>query len=48
MYLYLAELNSLHSQLKLQKEHPNTAQNSHHSVDAYANFQTTLSTGDVD
>ena len=33
VYLYLAELNSLHSRLKLHKEHPAVTQNTNVSVD---------------
>ena len=43
VYLYLAELNSLHSQLKLQKEHPVGSQQANASVDEYANFHAILS-----
>lgn len=46
-YLYLAELNSLHAQLKLQKEHPSQTQGSNNSVDAFANFQNILGTWSV-
>ena len=48
VYLYLAELNSLHSQLKLQKEHPAATQSAHASVDDYANFHAILSTWSID
>ena len=47
VYLYLAELNSLHSLLKLEKEHPSQTQGSNNSVDAFANFQNILSTWSV-
>ena len=48
VYLYLAELNSVHSQLKLQKEHPAATQSAHASVDDYANFHAILSTWSID
>ena len=47
LYLYLAELNALHSQLKSQKEHPSSDHNMQSSVDAFANYQSILCTWQV-
>ena len=42
VYAYLGEINSLHSQLKLQKETTAAEQHAHDTIDAYSNFQQVL------
>lgn len=42
IYQYLAELNMLHSKLKLEKETNAASEHQHNTLDAYANFQLAL------
>ena len=47
IYQYLADLNSLHSNLKIEKETNAASEHQHNTLDAYANFQLALCQWDV-
>ena len=47
IYQYLADLNMLHSKLKIEKEKNAASEHQHNTLDAYANFQSALCQWDV-